>query len=64
MSVTIWTWPGGVKVIERERVQSHPRAGLDQTWIEYQVKVGRVILSRHERRLDAKAAAEAYVATS
>lgn len=62
MSVTIWTWPGGVKVIERERVQGSPPAGLDQTWIEYQVKVGRVILSRHERRAEAKVAAEAYIA--
>ena len=36
----------GFKIRKRERVQSSPPAGQDQTWTEYQVVAGRKIVAR------------------
>jgi hypothetical protein len=61
IKTVIWTLGHGVKVVEAERSTASPKAGEDQNWIEYQVKQGRRIISRHDRRRVAYEVAQAYV---
>lgn len=62
--VVIWTFPGNVRVVEVERRAASPKPGLAQKWLEFQVRQGRRILSRHDRRTDARNAAEALASES
>jgi hypothetical protein len=60
----IWTWPGKIRVVEAERTNASPREGERQNWSEYQVVHGRRVVSRHDTRKQAYAAAVSYVETT
>ncbi len=57
----IWSLPGKIKVVEVERSTSSPREGQRAAWTEYQVRQGRRVLSRHDLRTQALAAAQAVL---
>lgn len=42
-----------LQVRRRERVESSPKAGLDQAWTEWQVVDGRRVISRHGTEAEA-----------
>jgi len=57
--IVIWTFPGSLRVVEVERRQASPPPGMPQEWIEFQVRQGRRVVSRHRRRVEAFDAAVA-----
>ena len=62
MAVTvIWTLPHRIKVVEVERRCASPLDGEDQAWVEYQVREGRHVRTRHDLRRVAKIVADAMV---
>ena len=50
---------GVVRIRRRERHDASPRAGLDAAWTEWQVVVGRCVVSRHDTETQAELAAAA-----
>jgi hypothetical protein len=51
-----------VNIKQVERIQSSPKQGLRQGWTEYQVKIGRRVLSRHDTQRQADKAVEELLA--
>ena len=59
--VVIWTFPHNLRVVEVERRTASPKPGMAQEWLEFQLRQGRRIISRHDRRTDARDAAQRMV---
>lgn len=59
--ITIWSWPGKIKVVEVGRRLASPRRGERQSSTEYQVRHNNAVVSRHDLRNQARDSALIYI---